>query len=79
VTAVITRGVRPVDKECNSIFEDVKEVVKSVSAAVPAPAHLTQVSYDHDVSVPYVGSDVMDFFTVFICDDGSCCCASVCS
>ena len=36
---VTTRGARPVDRECNSRFEDVIAVVNSVSAAVPAPAH----------------------------------------
>jgi hypothetical protein len=36
---VTTRGLRPVDKVCNSNCEDIKEVVNSVSAAVPAPAH----------------------------------------
>ena len=41
---MITRGVRPVDKECNSIFEEIREVVKSVSAAVPAPAHLSKMN-----------------------------------
>ena len=41
VTAVMTRGVRPVDRAWRARFEEIREVVKSVSAAVPAPAHLT--------------------------------------
>lgn len=36
---VTTRGVRPVDSECSSMFELISAVVNSVSAAVPAPAH----------------------------------------
>ena len=69
---MITRGVRPVDNECNSIFEEIREVVKSVSAAVPAPAHLNTINILQGIGgVPDVWGDVMDFFTVFICDDGS--------
>jgi hypothetical protein len=37
VMAVTTRGLRPVDRACSSIFEDMRAVVNSVSAAVPAP------------------------------------------
>jgi len=37
----MTRGVRPVDRAWRARFEEIREVVKSVSAAVPAPAHLT--------------------------------------
>lgn len=36
---VMTRGSRPVDRECNSTLELMRAVVNSVSAAVPAPAH----------------------------------------
>jgi hypothetical protein len=36
---VITRGLRPVERAWSSRFEAVIEVVNSVSAAVPAPAH----------------------------------------
>jgi hypothetical protein len=36
---VTTRGLRPVERECNSRLEEVMAVVNSVSAAVPAPAH----------------------------------------
>lgn len=34
-----TRGLRPVDRECSSSWEEMRDVVNSVSAAVPAPAH----------------------------------------
>jgi hypothetical protein len=37
VIAVATLGFLPVAKECNSIWELIKFVVNSVSAAVPAP------------------------------------------
>jgi len=36
---VTTRGLRPVERECNSSCEEIMAVVNSVSAAVPAPAH----------------------------------------
>ena len=36
---VTTRGVRPVERACNSRLEEMRAVVNSVSAAVPAPAH----------------------------------------
>ena len=36
----MTRGVRPVERAWRARFEEIREVVKSVSAAVPAPAHL---------------------------------------
>ena len=36
---VTTRGLRPVESECNSNCEEIRAVVNSVSAAVPAPAH----------------------------------------
>ena len=36
---VTTRGLRPVDRECSSRSDEIREVVNSVSAAVPAPAH----------------------------------------
>jgi len=39
VIAVTTRGFRPVDKACNSMFDEINAVVNSVSAAVPAPQH----------------------------------------
>jgi hypothetical protein len=35
---VTTRGGRPVERECSSRLEEMREVVNSVSAAVPAPA-----------------------------------------
>ena len=38
--AVMTRGLRPVDNACISMFEEMRAVVNSVSAAVPAPQHL---------------------------------------
>lgn len=34
-----TRGLRPVEREWSSRFEEMMAVVNSVSAAVPAPAH----------------------------------------
>lgn len=37
VIAVTTRGLRPVDRACNSMFDEMSAVVNSVSAAVPAP------------------------------------------
>ena len=37
VIAVTTRGFLPVDKVCNSMLLEIKLVVNSVSAAVPAP------------------------------------------
>jgi hypothetical protein len=37
VTAVATRGFRPLDSECNAMLEEINVVTKSVSAAVPAP------------------------------------------
>lgn len=37
VIAVTTRGFLPVDSACISIFEAMRAVVNSVSAAVPAP------------------------------------------
>jgi len=39
VMTVTTRGWRFVERECNSRLEEMREVVNSVSAAVPAPAH----------------------------------------
>lgn len=36
---VTTRGLRPVERACSSRLEEIKAVVNSVSAAVPAPAH----------------------------------------
>ena len=36
----MTRGVRPVERAWRARLEEMSEVVKSVSAAVPAPAHL---------------------------------------
>jgi len=39
VITVTTRGWRPVERECNSKLEEMRDVVNSVSAAVPAPAH----------------------------------------
>ena len=36
---VTTRGGRPVEREWSSRFEEMRAVVNSVSAAVPAPAH----------------------------------------
>lgn len=36
---VMTRGARPVERECSSTLELIRAVVNSVSAAVPAPAH----------------------------------------
>lgn len=36
---VMTRGARPVLRAWSSMLEDVRAVVNSVSAAVPAPAH----------------------------------------
>jgi len=36
---VTTRGLRPVLRLWSSRFEEVRAVVNSVSAAVPAPAH----------------------------------------
>jgi hypothetical protein len=39
VMAVTTRGLRPVDKPWSSILDDMRAVVNSVSAAVPAPQH----------------------------------------
>ena len=36
---VTTRGLRPVERECSSSWDEMSAVVKSVSAAVPAPAH----------------------------------------
>jgi hypothetical protein len=36
----MTRGVRLVERACKARLEEINEVVKSVSAAVPAPAHL---------------------------------------
>jgi hypothetical protein len=36
---VTTRGLRPVDRACSSRLEEMRAVVNSVSAAVPAPAH----------------------------------------
>ena len=38
VMTVTTRGGRPVDREWSSRFEEMRAVVNSVSAAVPAPA-----------------------------------------
>jgi len=35
--AVVTLASLPVARRCNSNFEDIKAVVNSVSAAVPAP------------------------------------------
>lgn len=32
------------ERACNAMLEEVREVVKSVSAAVPAPAHLQRPS-----------------------------------
>ena len=37
VMAVTTRGLRPVDSAWSSMFEEIRAVVNSVSAAVPAP------------------------------------------
>lgn len=37
VIAVTTRGFRPVERACNSMFDEMSAVVNSVSAAVPAP------------------------------------------
>lgn len=37
VIAVTTRGLRPVESACSSMFEEMRAVVNSVSAAVPAP------------------------------------------
>lgn len=34
-----TRGLRPVERACSSSCEEMRAVVNSVSAAVPAPAH----------------------------------------
>ena len=39
VIAVTTRGFRPVDRACSSMLEEMRAVVNSVSAAVPAPQH----------------------------------------
>jgi hypothetical protein len=39
VMQVTTRGLRPVDRECSSSWDEMSAVVNSVSAAVPAPAH----------------------------------------
>lgn len=39
VIAVTTLGFRPVDSACNSMFDEIRAVVNSVSAAVPAPQH----------------------------------------
>lgn len=39
VMAVTTRGFRPVDRACSSILDEMRAVVNSVSAAVPAPQH----------------------------------------
>ena len=39
VIAVTTRGFLPVDSACSSMLDDIKAVVNSVSAAVPAPQH----------------------------------------
>jgi len=39
VMQVTTRGLRPVESECSSSCEEMRDVVNSVSAAVPAPAH----------------------------------------
>jgi hypothetical protein len=36
---VTTRGLRPVESEWSSSCEEMRAVVNSVSAAVPAPAH----------------------------------------
>lgn len=36
---VTTRGLRPVDRLCSSSCDEMSDVVNSVSAAVPAPAH----------------------------------------
>ena len=36
---VTTRGFRPVERACSSRFDEIRAVVNSVSAAVPAPAH----------------------------------------
>lgn len=36
---VTTRGGRPVEREWSSRFDEIRAVVNSVSAAVPAPAH----------------------------------------
>jgi hypothetical protein len=40
VIAVTTRGFLPVCKAWSSMFDDIRAVVNSVSAAVPAPQHL---------------------------------------
>jgi hypothetical protein len=65
-----------VERECNATLEEVREVVKSVSAAVPAPAHLTTlanaVRERGRLCVPYVWSNVVDLFTVFVGDNGAC-------
>ena len=77
----MTRGVRPVERECNARLEEINEVVKSVSAAVPAPAHLSVRNvfsyiemYSHigqEGWVPYIWSDVVDLFAVFVGDNGA--------
>ena len=36
---VMTLGLRPVERAWSSRFEEMRAVVNSVSAAVPAPAH----------------------------------------
>jgi len=37
--AVTTRGLRPVESACSCMLEEMRAVVNSVSAAVPAPQH----------------------------------------
>jgi hypothetical protein len=39
VIAVTTRGLRPVCRPCSSMLDEIRAVVNSVSAAVPAPQH----------------------------------------
>jgi hypothetical protein len=39
VIAVTTRGFRPLWRVWSSMFEEMRAVVNSVSAAVPAPQH----------------------------------------
>jgi hypothetical protein len=77
----MTRGVRPVERECSATLEEMREVVKSVSAAVPAPAHLCAISDPGRrwLYVPYVWSNVVDLFAVFVSDDGACGGSCVCA
>jgi len=74
----MTRGVLPVEREWRVTLDETRDVVKSVSAAVPAPAHLI-IRDAREMMVPYVWSDVVNFLAVFVCYDGTCSGSCVCA